>query len=432
MDILDKEKSLTIKLSESNPKSEEQKIQDSNLSECQKQFKRANYLLKSLQDFSNRYDLDSKNILSGKKFLLAFGDIISLIKDVINYQNKIFELDLSDKEKIQEISQDFINNLSYTIFSFEKLDISNNSKKEKNRYNTHNLRNKILNNNKNIKANLKHGKNNSNILTTGNKEEENNKGNNGASINFSLNNKNKDANNGKIKEKNKFKKEIKCYNPNSKSSLNKKKFNNNITKNNIDLNSKILKTSYRTKIKEIKQERKKTMINGGDEKNNINIKNKKIKNLNAKMCINNIKTSPQTTKNSNKKGFGNFNSQLEYSIKNNSSVLRSNSVSNQKIKSEKINVMDSYNLCSTFNDLEQKLLDSQSVKEGLIIKGKINIFSNVPKPSLLANKLLESSKKFINDYNGVNEEEEKKRNLLYKRSHSYNYNRNLKKKNKCI
>ena len=84
--------------------------------------------------------------------------------------------------------------------------------------------------------------------------------------------------------------------------------------------------------------------------------------------------------------------------------------------------MDAYNFYSTFNNFEQKLLDTQPVKEGYVIKGKINIYNNVPKPSILANKLLESSKKFINDYNGV-KKEEKKRNTLI--NHSLN---NKKKK----
>ena len=102
--------------------------------ESQNSTQKLNYLLKFLQDFSNRYDLDSKNILSYKKFLLTFNDIISLIKEAIEYQNKIVELDNSEKEKIREISQDYINNLSYTIFSYDKIDILKNESKKKNKF----------------------------------------------------------------------------------------------------------------------------------------------------------------------------------------------------------------------------------------------------------------------------------------------------------
>ena len=54
-------------------------------------------------------------------------------------------------------------------------------------------------------------------------------------------------------------------------------------------------------------------------------------------------------------------------------------------------------------------MDCQYIKDGYVVKGKINIYNNVPKPSLLANKLLEKSKKFISDYNGFNEEEKRRK-----------------------
>ena len=142
--------------------------------------------------------------------------------------------------------------------------------------------------------------------------------------------------------------------------------------------------------------------------------------MKTKIYASNIKSNyniPKTTKNPTKKE---SNGQIEYALKNNSVILRSYSA-NINNRNNKLSIMDNYN---SLNDLEKKILDSQLTKEGYIIKGKINIFNNVPKPSILANKLLESSIKYINDYNGVNEEE-KKRNNYNKHNHT---NINKKKK----
>ena len=158
-----------------------------------------------------------------------------------------------------------------------------------------------------------------------------------------------------------------------------------------------------------------------EEKTNKSNKNKKL-NLKTLISSTDIKANynnPLTTRNSTSRDFNSFNNQLDYAAKNSSVILRSSSLNNNNNKEVKYNFMDAYNFYSSFNDLEKKLLNSNTAKEGNIIKGKINIISKVPKPSILANKLLESSKKFINDYNGVNEEEKKKNSYL-KHSHSKN------------
>ena len=388
------EKNLKNELFENSPISIEQKHQEtkSTFSGSIKPLKKLNYLIKVIQDFSKRYNSDSMNALTDKKFLLSFNQIISLINEVIDYQNKIIELESSEKEKMQNISQDFINKLSYTIFSYEKVEILNN---EKNKYKSNKkIRNQILYNKKISKPQPRFNFSNSNIISNNNIEEDVKKNNNTMSKYFSSNyiaetnniqikTKKKDE----IKEKNKLHKVIKCYNSNIRSYKNYKTEGN----------------------KNFKKE----------EKIKIN-KNKNLKIISTTFYTTNIKenyNNPKTTRNSEKKQLNTFNSHLDYSLKNNSVILRSSSLKNKSYKENETNIM-AYNFYNTFNDFEQKLLDSQPVKEGYIIKGKINIFSKVPKPSILANKLLECSKKYINDYNGVNEEERKK-NRFHTHSHSF-------------
>ena len=169
---------------------------------AQKTSEKINYLLKAIQDFSNRYDMDTRNILTGKKFLLNFRDIISLIKDVINYQNKIIELDILEKEKIQEISQDYINNLSYTIFSFEKIDILKDELKEKKKYrHKQGLKNQALYNKNFNNSKLKFSINNSNTNTFGNNYEEVNNKSNKIIIKYLSTNYLKETDSYKIKNK---------------------------------------------------------------------------------------------------------------------------------------------------------------------------------------------------------------------------------------
>ena len=100
---------------------------------------KTNILLNVLKDFYVRYDLDDRKIMNSKKFMLSFEDLISLVKFALEFQIKISN-SLNLKDYLNEISQDFINNLSYYIFSFEKID--NNTQSNNNNvninYNTYN------------------------------------------------------------------------------------------------------------------------------------------------------------------------------------------------------------------------------------------------------------------------------------------------------
>ena len=83
---------------------------------------KSNILLKSIKDFSRRYNSDERKILSNKKFLISLEELISLIEKAIITQNKINYCEDDNKDSLKDLCQDFINELSYNIFSFEKID----------------------------------------------------------------------------------------------------------------------------------------------------------------------------------------------------------------------------------------------------------------------------------------------------------------------
>ena len=80
------EKNLKNELFENSPISIEQKHQEtkSTFSGSIKPLKKLNYLIKGIQDFSKRYNSDSMNALTDKKFLLSFDQIISLAPIYLN------------------------------------------------------------------------------------------------------------------------------------------------------------------------------------------------------------------------------------------------------------------------------------------------------------------------------------------------------------
>ena len=56
---------------------------------CNNNIIQTNILLNSIQDFFNRYEKDDRKILSNKKFIISFQELISLIKDAIIAQQQI-------------------------------------------------------------------------------------------------------------------------------------------------------------------------------------------------------------------------------------------------------------------------------------------------------------------------------------------------------
>ena len=202
---------------------------------------KTNILLNSLKEFSNRYDIDDRQIIKSKKFLISFNDLITLIKFALEFQIKINN---SINEYVNEISQDFINNLSYYIFSFEKIDIC---KQNKNKFNSNN----------NIKTINKKSFINNNINKNKYEEKKNNK------INNSYKNKIQSGyfeiktpinrNNINKKRENEYKKNNKSVEKRTKSNA---YFTLDLSKNESNKNKKLNKsTEKRRKINERETEK---------------------------------------------------------------------------------------------------------------------------------------------------------------------------------
>ena len=203
---------------------------------------KTNILLNSLKEFSKRYDIDDRQIIKSKKFLISFNDLITLIKFALEFQIKVNN---SINEYINEISQDFINNLSYYIFSFEKIDTS---KQNQNKFNTNN----------NIKTMHKKSIINNNINKNKNEEKKNNK------MNDSYKNKNKSGyleikqpmnrNNINKKKENEYKKHNKSVE--KRTIRSNTYFTLDLSKNESNKNKKLNKsTEKRRKINEKEKEK---------------------------------------------------------------------------------------------------------------------------------------------------------------------------------
>ena len=203
---------------------------------------KTNILLNSLKEFSNRYDIDDRQIIKSKKFLISFNDLIALIKFALEFQIKVNN---SINEYINEISQDFINNLSYYIFSFEKIDTN---KQNQNKFN----------NNNNIKTMHKKSIINNNINKNKNEEKKNNK------MNDSYKNKNKSGyleikqpinrNNINKKKENEYKKHNKSVE--KRTTRSNTYLTLDLSKNESNKNKKLNKsTEKRRKINEKEKEK---------------------------------------------------------------------------------------------------------------------------------------------------------------------------------
>ena len=114
---------------------------------------KSNLLINTLQKFINKYD---RKMMLKNKFLISFKELIYLISESILAQQKIDALiynnnNINDNSikvlnniKIQKINQRFISDLSYNIFSLDKVDINNNFS----------IKNKYKRNNTNMSSNL--------------------------------------------------------------------------------------------------------------------------------------------------------------------------------------------------------------------------------------------------------------------------------------
>ena len=225
---------------------------------------KTNILLNSLKEFSNRYDIDDRQIIKSKKFLISFNDLITLIKFALEFQIKINN---SINEYINEISQDFINNLSYYIFSFEKIDTC---KQNQNKFNS---------NNNNIKT--IHKKNIINHVANKNEEKKNNK------MNDSYKNKNQSG-------------YLEIKRPLNRNNINKKK-ESEYKKNNKSVEKRTRSNTYFTLDLSKNESNKNKKLNKSTEKRRKINKKESEKDLNKNKNTNSLSiiTVCENLKNSN-------------------------------------------------------------------------------------------------------------------------------------
>ena len=109
-------------------------------------FNNSNLLINALRNFAVRYELDDKKILKDYKFVIAFDDLISLIRYSLESQKTLNEFEIEETNKINGFTKDFINTISNYINSYEKVEKINPLPKNK-------YKNKFILNKANINFN---------------------------------------------------------------------------------------------------------------------------------------------------------------------------------------------------------------------------------------------------------------------------------------
>ena len=331
----------------------------------------SNILLNVLKEFSVRYDLDDRKIMKYKKFILSFEDLISLIKFALEFQIRINN-SLNLKDYLNEISQDFINNLSYYIFSYEKIDMNqNNNININNNFNTYNtnLSNKNSQKIKNTK------------IISSNSNKEGKKRKKPEEIYFFSGNKS---------EINKDKKSSYRQNNNN----NKKTSSKNIDKNEEEINNQ--KRLNRSSIK-------RRNLYFGDLDNSTNCEEDK----NKKKKLNKSTEKRKNIKNDNILENKNRNSLSIFKV---CEKLKGSSFILKSTKSRRLSCVNPKNNKNNYNTIKKKdektVYNNNNLNKG--IKKQI-ISNNIIRPSNMANKLLQKGIKYINEFAFMKEEERKKR-----------------------
>ena len=363
-----------------------------------------NILLNSLQEFFIRYISDERKIFSRKKIIVSFQELNSLLSKAVLIQQKIDKLIYTNNNtqlNLQKITQDYINDLSYNIFSLERINIDEISdlKRKKifrpniNQFNNITKKKKSLNNSQLI-ISPKKFKNNVNQIFEKVYQEVFVNGNNSLNVSET---KNMEAKKYDLKmSKNIYPKErnrsaifgkcnfIKTKNMRSMQNMQKNKvLNNSIINNNINYNN-----------------------NNININNNFNSHDKKIVNL----LINNktfkkSKTFKNINTTKNKNSLGNSDVDLDYNTINKSGNKRPISKSHNYYQSYLVDDNGS-TIKRSFNEIKDILgYDDLKFYNGI---RRITV-TNAHKPSNLANKLLISGQKTVDDYQEMNKSAKKKK-----------------------
>ena len=371
----------------------------------------SNILIKSLQDFSKRCESSYGKLFYEKNYLISLNEIITLIQNSINAQqqldNYIYNTNSENSESninnIKSLNQKFINDLNYNIFSIEKIN------------NNYYCFNKIK------KKNYKNKKLSSSRLFVTPHNIKNR-------INSIFNNIEKEIfiNGYEILNGNYTLKEISTYSESIKSAKERNKNektnnNNNLLKgknqkqknNESKLVKKRVLSNQNKKYKDKKNSSKsKSVIN----ENNLSNELRNISTFTSREITNNQKnrnsllklsnTSKTTKYDKNMKTFDIFkicqNMKKDKQKKNKDSgpLIRSNS-------SNLINDINDFNDNFLKKSLKSLGFSQINEKKKLSTGIKKIIISNTCKPTNLANHLLIKGKKYINEFNKMDEESKK-------------------------
>ena len=371
----------------------------------------SNILIKSLQDFSKRCESSYGKLFYEKNYLISLNEIITLIQNSINAQqqldNYIYNTNSENSESninnIKSLNQKFINDLNYNIFSIEKIN------------NNYYCFNKIK------KKNYKNKKLSSSRLFVTPHNIKNR-------INSIFNNIEKEIfiNGYEILNGNYTLKEISTYSESIKSAKERNKSektnnNNNLLKgknqkqknNESKLVKKRVLSNQNKKYKDKKNSSKsKSVIN----ENNLSNELRNISTFTSREITNNQKnrnsllklsnTSKTTKYDKNMKTFDIFkicqNMKKDKQKKNKDSgpLIRSNS-------SNLINDINDFNDNFLKKSLKSLGFSQINEKKKLSTGIKKIIISNTCKPTNLANHLLIKGKKYINEFNKMDEENKK-------------------------
>ena len=388
----------------------------------------ANILLNSLQDFYNRYEKDDRKILSNNKFIISFQEIISLIREAMVAQQQIDNIiynNIDDNKNInniniQKINQKYITDLSYNIFSFEKIDMGYgfNIKKKKKIYSNISPNNYKFQNDSKLKksSNISISPNNikkeiNTIFENIYKEVFINGNDNPFNNIERKNNKKKSKNKNHNHERNKsafINNNIKNISPLKYHKVSKNKDNQRINntvintniKNNISYNhSNInINNNYNSKGYNSFSSNKNNFENKGKNDNKKVRKSKTFKNKNKgkdKLKSSNIYMACQKIDMIKNSGNKNILSRSNNNYFNNNETFMKKSL-------KSLGLRDLYNSIN-YTDI----IGYEELKFNTGIK-KI-IVSNTHKPSNLANKLLISGQKYIDDFKEINEGTKRKK-----------------------
>lgn len=365
--------------------------------------KKSNTLINALKEFSVRFNIDDKKSIKPQKFIVTFDDIITLVKFSIESQIKINN-SLNVKDYLNEISQDFTNNLNYYIFSYEKYDPNKNNNYinniHNNTYNTNTFTNFNYTN-----SNTKRNKNTLNQTHTptyvGNKKRkaEECKRNEERFDNLR---------NNKIRSKNEFLKNTKSY-----------------CRVNINNNNKqIISPTNKSKIKEKKKDNlNRSFVNRSAQKRNTtfisDFSHSNIEDNSRNRKLNKSIGKRKTVKNDN---LGANNKRNSLSIYTACEHIRGSSFLLRNSKSRKLSCIDHNKTANNFYlntsvDERRKVKDDKKVvyydqNLNLGIKKKI-ISNNIIRPSNMANKLLQRGIKYLTEFMDLKEEESKKKHHQY-------------------